>query len=131
MQKRFYGTITIVAFALSVGNGSASAENICRPYLELSPFRAASGVFPRERTWKAELTGYPLECREETGLVQLEITRLRDNAPDLSFLVTEVWRTGQSEIELTMAADEAIGEAEIMWISRCSCSPRTVVSDRK
>jgi hypothetical protein len=131
MCKRLCGAITISGFVLLAGIGSAAPEAICRPHLELNPFRATSGVFPRERTWKAELTGYSSQCREETGLIQLEITRLKDNAPDLSFLVTEVWRAGRSEIELTTAADEAIYGAEIMWISRCSCSPRTVVSDRK
>ena len=131
IRKRLCGAITISAFVLLAVTGSTAPESICRPHLELNPFRATSGVFPHERAWKAELTGYPLQCREETRLVQLEITRLKDNAPDLSFLVTTVWRAGRSEIELTMAADEAIGGAEIMWISRCSCTQRTVVSERK
>lgn len=75
---------------------------------------------------KADLTGYALQCREEMGLFQLQITRLKDNAPDLDFLVTEQWRTGPFEVVLTTAPDEQIGLAQIMWISRCTCTPRTV-----
>ncbi len=131
MQKRPSGLVTIAAFALLASIGSAGAEAICRPRLELDPFRPISGVFPRERVWKAELTGYALQCSEESGLFQLQITRLKDNAPDLDFLVTERWRVGRFEFLLTSASDEQIGRAQIMWISRCTCTPRSVASGQK
>jgi hypothetical protein len=67
----------------------------------------------------------------QSGLFQLQITRLKDNAPDLDFLVTEQWRAGGFEIMLTSAPDEQIGLAQIMWISRCSCVPPAIASGQK
>jgi hypothetical protein len=131
MWKRLCGAVTISAFALSTGIGSPAPEAFCRPRLELNPFRPISNVFAQERVWKAELTGFASQCREESGLIQLQITRWKENAPDLDFLVTKVWRAGRFEVELTLVADEAIGVTQIMWISRCSCTPRTVVSGQK
>jgi hypothetical protein len=126
MLKRLCGFVTIAGFALSVD--SAGAKSFCRPRLELHPFRPVSGVFPQERLWKADLTGYALRCMEASGLFQLQITRLKDDAPDLDFLVTEHWRAGRFEVVLTLAPDEAIGLAQTMWISRCTCTPRAALS---
>ncbi len=130
MWTRFCGIVAISGFALSTGIGAAP-EAVCRPRLELNPFRPIAGVFPQERVWNAELTGYPLQCKEASGLFQLQITRLKDNAPDLDFLITEQWRAGRFEVALTSAPDEQIGLAQIMWISRCTCTPRTIVSGQK
>src|SRR6516162_8292965 len=95
MWKRLGSAVTISAFALLAGIGGATPEAFCRPRLELNPFRPIPGVFPQDRVWKAELTGYAAQCGEESGLFQLQITRLKENAPDLDFLVTEVWRVGR------------------------------------
>lgn len=121
----------IATCALLASVGSTGAGDFCRPRLELHPFRPISGVLPKERVWKADLTGYALQCREESGLFQLQITRLKDNAPDLDFLVTKQWRTGPFEVVLTSAPDEQIGLAQIMWISRCTCTPRIVAAGQK
>jgi hypothetical protein len=129
--KRLRSSVTITAFALSAAVDSAAPETFCRPHLELNPFRSIPGVFLHERVWKAELTGNASQCREESGLFQLQITRWKESAPDLDFLVTEVWQAGRFDVELTMAVDEAIGAAQVMWISRCSCTPRAVVSGQK
>jgi hypothetical protein len=131
MWKRLCGALTISAFALSAGIASATPEVFCRPRIELKPFRPISGVFPNERVWKAELNGYALQCREESGLFQLQITRSKENAPDLDFLVTELWRAGRFEVELTSAPDEAIDMVRIAWISRCTCTPRNVASSQE
>ena len=77
------------------------------------------------------MTGYASQCREESGLFQLQITRWKENAPDLDFLVTKQWQVGEFNVVLMLAPDEAIGLAQIMWISRCSCTPRVVVSGKK
>ena len=121
----------IATCALLASVGSTGAGDFCRQRLELHPFRPISGVLPKERVWKADLTGYALQCMEESGLFQLQITLLKDNAPDLDFLATEQWRAGRFEVVLTSAPDEAIGLAQIIWISRCTCTQRTVVSGQK
>jgi hypothetical protein len=131
MRKRSCGSVTIAVCAWLVSVGSAGAEAFCRPRVELDPFHPISGAIPQERVWKADLTGYALQCMEVSGLFQLQITRLKDNAPDLDFLITEHWRVGRFEVVLTSAPDEAIGLAQIMWISRCTCTQRTVVSRQK
>jgi hypothetical protein len=131
MKKRLCGAAIIGTLALAVGIARAAPEGFCRPRLELNPNRSISGVFPQERIWKAELTGDASHCKEESGLFQLQIMRLKDNAPDLDFLVTEQWRAGGFEIMLTSAPDEQIGLAQIMWISRCSCVPPAIASGQK
>jgi hypothetical protein len=131
VRSRLSSVVTIATFALAAGIGSAAPEAICRPGIEFHPLRPISGEFPQERLWKADLTGDASQCREQSGLFQLQITRLKENAPDLDFLVIEVWRAGQFEVQLTLANDEAIGLSQIIWIARCSCTPRIIVSGQK
>ncbi len=128
MWTRFCAIVAISGFALSAGIGIAAPEAFCRPQLELNPFHPMPGVFPQDRLWKAELASYPSQCKEKSGLFQLQVTRLKENAPDLDFLVTETWRAGRFEVELRTSIDEAVGLAQIMWISHCSCTEGNVVS---
>jgi hypothetical protein len=130
MREQLCSVVTISAFALSAGIGRANPETICRPQLELHPFRLVSGVFFQDQTWKADMVGDASHCKEEAGLFELQITRWKENAPDLDFLVTKRWRGGRFEVVLTLAPDEAIGLAQIMWISRCSCTPGVVASGK-
>ena len=129
MRNRLCGALVSSLFAVSIA--CAAPEAICRPHLELNPFRPTPTVSPQRRVWNAELIGYASQCKENPGLFQLQITQWKENAPDLDVLVTEVWQAGQFEVELTMTIDEAIGTAQMLWISRCSCSPRTIASDNK
>jgi hypothetical protein len=55
----------------------------------------------------------PHNAGKSQGYSNCKITRWKENAPDLDFLVTEQWRVGGFYVVLTLATDEAIGLTQI------------------
>jgi hypothetical protein len=72
MRSRLSSVVIIATFALAAGIGIAAPEAICRPRIELNPFRPISGDFPHERVWLAICAGASRCCRCYSSFVLQE-----------------------------------------------------------
>ena len=93
----------------------------CKPHLALENARLSDAQELR-RTWTATLRADASRCAGSSGEVHIRFTRLKENAPDLTFSQPFTWTRERTDISLEFWADEAVLDYSIGTIVPCQCS---------
>ncbi len=114
------GTWFLLAVAALLGEAAhAAGEPTCRPSLavweaKLSEDRQA------QRTWTARILVDAARCADASGRFTINFVRLKDNAPDLHFVVPFTWASAEIKVSTDFAADEAVLHYSIT-AAPCTC----------
>jgi hypothetical protein len=114
MRRRLRHAATILATILPWAS-EASATALCLPRVEITSPRAAPGE------WTATITADASRCRTSAGPVQLSFVRLKENAPDETFMETGAWNRTPTQHSVRLTVDEAIADYWVRWVPACPC----------
>ncbi len=108
------------------GLPGAVAENLCRPALTLNEVQFSPIKAPKlQRNWTAVVSVDASRCApHSSGLFEIVLTRLSENAPDLEFREQFFWTPPTVNVDLTSAADEAVENFRIENVTACVCRDR-------
>lgn len=132
LAKRSCTSAFLVTTIGLTGVTQAIGEDLCRPALTLNEVQFSGMMAPTlERTWTAVVSVDASACTADSkGYFDIVFTRLGENAPDLEFRKQFIWSAPSSawsapsaDVELTFAADEAVGRYRIENITPCVCPP--------
>ena len=96
------------------------AEQICKPVLTTTATHISE---PKnmQRTWTAVLMVDASKCATTSGRFEIELARLKENAPDIRFTERFTWTPGRTEISLDIWWDEWLHDPTIGHVERCPC----------
>ncbi len=99
---------------------SVAGEQPCKPHLALENAQL-SDAQELGRTWTAILGVDASRCAAPGGNFQVRFTRLKENAPDLTFSERFAWTQGRTEISLEFWADESVLDYAVDAVAPCTC----------
>ncbi len=114
-------SISLAASIALLGVTPSFGEQSCKPHLWVEDARLSDAQDLR-RTWTATLRADTSRCAAPSGDVHIRFTRLKENAPDLTFSQPFTWTRERTDISLEFWADEAVLDYSIGTIVPCQCS---------
>ena len=101
---------------------TAQAAITCKPLLAIKNVREIrTSTMPQSWTWQATITADASYCATRSGQFEIDVIRIKEYSPDVQFTETYRWSSGQFEVSIELAADEAIEDYRIGFIAPCVC----------
>jgi hypothetical protein len=102
----------------------ALAQPICKPNLAVEYVRI-SALRNLERTWNAAVRVDASRCADFSGRFDIHFVREKENAPEIEFSESFIWRVGELGIGQTKASidlwvDEVVHEYRL-YAAPCGC----------
>jgi hypothetical protein len=119
-MSRLPRSILLAASIALLATVPSVAEQPCKPHLILENAWLSDAQELR-RTWTAILVVDASRCAAPGGSFQVRFTRLKENAPDLTFSERFAWTQGRTEISLEFWADESVLDYAIDAVAPCTC----------
>lgn len=118
-------TLAFVAAAVVIANlmaTGAMAAVTCKPILSVKNVRdVRTSTVPQPWFWTAAIHANPTFCATGSGTFEIDFVRIKEYAPDLQFTSKFQWVSGQFDVTIELAADEAILDYRIGFIAPCVC----------
>jgi hypothetical protein len=100
----------------------AMAVVTCKPILSVKNVEdVRTSTAPQPWTWNATIHANPTFCATRSGTFEIDFVRIKEYAPDLQFTAKFQWVSGQFDVTIELAADEAILDYRIGFIAPCVC----------
>lgn len=113
----------VAAITLALAGASRTlADHTCKPTMAFTGAHYSSMQLPkRERTWTVAFTVDASRCATETGSFSILFTVWKENAPDVEFVETFMWKPDLNVISKDFWVDEAVGAYRVSEIPSCPC----------
>jgi hypothetical protein len=98
----------------------AVAGPLCRPALTVNEVKF-SDVRLSQRVWTARVAVDASRCAARSGRFDIEFTRLKETAPDLTFSEKFAWSPGQVDVSTMFWEDEGVLDYAIAYVAPCEC----------
>jgi hypothetical protein len=73
--------------------------------------------------WSARVAVDASRCAAMSGRFDIEFTRLKETAPDLTFSEKFTWSPGQVDVSTMFWEDEGALDYAIAYVAPCECRP--------
>jgi hypothetical protein len=95
----------------------------CKPLLTIKTVREIRASKPplRPWVWTATIVADGAHCATAKGAFEIDFIRAKEDAPDLQFTEKFQWTSGQFDVAIELALDEAIHDYRIGFIAPCLC----------
>ena len=114
---------TLLLVCLMLGPAaSAQAAITCKPLLAIKNVREIrTSTMPKPWKWQATITADASYCATRSGPFEIDVIRIKEYSPDVQFTEKYRWNSGQFDVSIELAADEAIEDYRIGFIAPCVC----------
>jgi len=109
---------------LGIGLGSlpAAGAPVWKPALTFKDVRFSQVQHETmERTWSATLSVDASPCATTSGRFEVLFSRFKENAPEMDFTETFVWKPDSVEVSVNFWADEAVEAYWLHNVAACPC----------
>src|SRR5262245_9225062 len=95
----------------------------CKPLLTIKTVREVRQSKPplRPWIWTATIVADSAHCANVRGAFEIDFIRTKEDAPDLQFTEAFQWTSGQFDVAVELALDEAIHDYRIGFVAPCMC----------
>ncbi len=110
----------LLAAVLPVMPGLAAIT--CKPLLTVKNVRESRpDRMSQPWVWTATVVANGKFCATSSGAFEIDFIRIKEYAPDMQFTQKYTWTSGQFDLSMELAVDEAIHDYRIGFISPCVC----------
>jgi hypothetical protein len=113
-------SVLLVGSAFLLGVTQTSAQQLCRPTLSVAQARI-SDIRDQHRRWSAAVSVDASRCTATAGRFEITFNRLKETAPDMTFVERFTWTAGTVEVAVDFSADEAVQDYVINYVEPCIC----------
>ena len=113
--------LTCIGCLLAASPTPAASQAACKPTVTGST-AAHSEVVDQRRRWTGVFAVDASRCATQAGAFDIEFLRLKENAPDESFIETFAWTPGRTEATLEIASDEWLADHRLGRVLPCRCA---------
>jgi hypothetical protein len=119
MHRSFF-SVLLAASAIVLGATQTSAQQVCWPALSVAQARL-SDIHRQHRRWSAAVSVDASRCTATSGRFEITFDRLKETAPDMTFVERFTWTAGTVEVAVDFWADEAVQDYVINYVEPCIC----------
>jgi hypothetical protein len=102
--------------------GDALSAIACKPLLSIGKVRdLRAPPVPQPWTWTATIVADTSYCATTSGKFEIDFIRIKEYAPDVQFTEPYQWVPGRFQVNVELAADEAVLKYRIGFIAPCVC----------
>jgi hypothetical protein len=113
-------SLILAGSAWLLGVTQTTGQQLCRPALAFEQVRF-SEVRHQQRTWTAIVSVDASRCTATSGRFEIGFQRLKETAPDMTFVERFTWHPGSVEVAVGFWADEAVHDYFINYVEPCIC----------
>jgi hypothetical protein len=120
--RRLVRMALLAGLFAATGAGDALSAIACKPLLSIRKVREIRApAVPQPWTWTATVTADTSYCATTSGNFEIDFIRIKEYAPDVQFTEPYKWSSGRFQVNVELAADEAILKYRIGFVAPCVC----------
>ena len=102
---------------------ASPAAVACKPLLTIKTVREVRASKPplQPWVWTATMVADSVHCANVRGAFEIDFIRTKEDAPDLQFTEAFQWTSGQFDVAIELALDEAVHDYRIGFVAPCMC----------
>ena len=122
-RSRWRLTSALLLACLFAWPAASLAAVACKPLLTIKNVREIRPSKPPVRpwVWTATIVADSAYCANVRGAFEIDFIRTKEDAPDLQFTEAFQWTSGQFDVAIELALDEAIHDYRIGFVAPCLC----------